>query len=134
MKKLKQKLKQNKGETLSEVLVALLIASIATAMFAAMIKSSGNIIETSSDSLDAYYAANDVLISQNLSTPDSSSVRLDLQSIRNQGTTVAKTGTIQLRPAETSIPVSYYPNSESSKVPVASYKISETQQEVDGNG
>ena len=64
MKKLRLKIKNGRGEALAETLAAMLIAALALTMLAAVISSTGKILQKSQGKLEAYDRENDKLAAQ----------------------------------------------------------------------
>ncbi len=61
MKQTANKLLSRAGETIAETLIALLISTLALMVLAGMISSTGNLVKSGKDKMDAYYRANGVM-------------------------------------------------------------------------
>ena len=67
---MRRKLRSRAGESLTEVLAALLVSALALTMLAAMISSSGKMIQKSEDKMEDYIAADRALVQKEGGTSD----------------------------------------------------------------
>lgn len=58
MKQIAEKLRARAGETIAETLIALLVSTLALMILAGMISSTGNLVRSGKERMDAYYTAN----------------------------------------------------------------------------
>ena len=84
---LRLKLKRSRGEALAETLAALLIAALALTMLAAVISSTGKILQKSQGKLEAYDQENDRLAAQAEEEAEEETLRiiLTVRSSAGQG-------------------------------------------------
>ena len=114
----KRKLFSGKGETLVEVLVALLIAALAMGLLFTMLMTSGKLIQTSREDLNAYYISANQLAEMTDSTSGSVSLGSGSVEIKADGFSVC------LAKNQSNLPIDYYVN-EFNGTKLISYKIHE---------
>ena len=113
--KLKQKLKSRAGESISETLVALMIAALGLVMLAVAVTTTSDLVLTSRNRLDAYYAANeegDGVVKMTGSARSGNVVLTDASNASLTGDGLA----------EQTLEVEYYVNDAFGRNPVVAYE------------
>lgn len=121
MESMKNKLHSRAGESIAETLIALLIGAVSLIMLAGAVSASSSIITRSRKTMDSYYTANEIVVTEPASISDST-IKAAIVSGNTSG------NKIEMQQSGSKIEgceyaVTYYENTAFSKTPVIAYYL-----------